>query len=500
VSVTEVNWDEKLSPKQQELLGAMFGRPRPVILFGGGSGCGKSHGLRASLVVSHQYIAETCGVRPRSVLIAENYGALQKRFESAWLEEYGPSGWMQPGVGTVRKSGEGGYGFYFTDPKYGYISMLTWDDPTALRGTEYFCVAYDESTTAPSHYMEQATVQLLRIGARQRGCPSNPLVLTSNWDGAGMGWHKAMFYDRNESYGVDPDDILFIPGVIDDNPNKEFVAQYKPTLEALTGLLRDSRLLGIPTMPTGAAFQMANPAVQGFDYYKTFPNGIPGDWARIMGVDWGYDAPFCALWTAISPCGRKAYTYRELYEAKVLDYDQAAKIVSATGGHEKIDRIYADNQMWQSRMDTRAGSRGPTIADTYNEVLGADDKHRFPTLQKAKKPERIIGANFLRAGLSRSPLAPWEWWVANDCRWLWSELTMAVHGYTNGVPTEDLDKKSPDHALTAAWYHLRTHLDRQASSPSESPVEMLNRAVQSSISVDARNFTERPRSRYDIGA
>lgn len=501
-----VDFNNVLYPGQKPLLAAMVARERPVILLGGGSGGGKSFTLRATFVAWH-LLLHSLGLKGvQTVIFADTIPNVRDRFHSKFESEYGPSGTVSPGLGSMRQSGSSGYAFYFKNPELGAIWLRSWEhDPFALRGKELAAVGFDESTQLMDRYESESAIQLLRIGARFPGSPSLPVVLTSNWDGVGLAWHKRMFFDRTDFHGVDPEDVSYIPLLIDDNKNEEFVRIYKPTLESLTGNLRDSRLLGIPTIPVGAAFPEADRRVQGFNLYETFPTGIPIDWVRILHIDWGFAAPFCALWTAISPCGSKAYTYRERYQARLLDHEQADLIVSSTLPDERIEMIYVDPAMRQRRTDTQSGRSLPSVYDTYKNVFNAD--LRFGRIVGGDNRSRIKNFGWLRQGLSRSPGTPWEWHIERGCTWLWAELENAVFDSSHIGREEDITERSSDHALTAAAYGLRTHLDKFAKHQDLGVADQLASIVNSSENVNSysnKGTRERLRAatsprKWDVG-
>lgn len=78
------------------------------------------------------------------------------------------------------------------------------------------------------------------------------------------------------------------------------------------------------------------------------PFSIPAEWARWRAVDYGYGVPFCCLWGALSPAGT-LYVYRELYQAGLLDRDQAQQIRVYSAG-ERIRATFGDpNSFWTER-------------------------------------------------------------------------------------------------------------------------------------------------------
>lgn len=75
---------------------------------------------------------------------------------------------------------------------------------------------------------------------------------------------------------------------------------------------------------------------------------VPLEWPRWRAVDYGYGAPFCCLWGALAPSGT-LYVYRELYQAGLLDREQAFQIRTASAG-ERIRATYGDaNSFWTEK-------------------------------------------------------------------------------------------------------------------------------------------------------
>ena len=450
---------------------------------GGGSGGGKSFGLRVLHVLAHLEAYQAGAPRPLSAIVCENFPKVRDRIANKFQLEYGPGGTIIPDLGKVVDSGLDGYSFQFNDPKLGAIWFRHFEtEPDMFKGKELIMIGVDEVSEMQEKYLDESFVQRVRIGVRAKGVAHLPLVFTSNWDGAGLAWLRAMFYDRENMQGVDSHDVFFVPMLLDDNPDKEWTENYRPILEALSGQLRDSRLLGIPTMPSGAVFPMADPRVQGFDVVTEFPGGIPLEWTRIVGYDWGFAAPAAMLWHAIHPDGRKVYTYRERYQNRLTDPQQAQLLLDAMQAREYIDCIYADDQCWQSSIDNQTGIARPKIIDNLMHVWREDQRVRL--VLPGKKGPQLDNISWLRAGLSHDPTAKWEWYIDHRCRWLWSELQNAVQGTTTKQNLECISDKSPDHLITAAFYSLRTHLDTQARPTKETVQEQLARIAQTVNLVD----------------
>lgn len=439
------------------------GRHHPNILHGGAGGGGKSHGLRLNAVRWHAYLRKQ-GVRNiRTVLAAATYGDLQDRFFGKLNEEYGHLGKI-----TSRKSGDDGLAFYFNDPHLGAIRLRNLDDPDKYRGTEVMGAFIDEASVLPGTYAGLNVLSLLRYPLRSsQTVPAFPLVMASNWDGIGFEWLVKAFWERSDFQGLPPEDFAFVPALLDDNPNETFKAAFRPQLEALTGHLRDSRLLGIPSRPIGAMFPNLSEALQGFTLRYKFPRGIPPHWPRFLTIDWGVLDPFAAHWHAQNPDGKEIYTYREAYQAGLTTAEQVQTVQELTPADERISAVYMDPAMWANRRDHATLLELPSIATDFLRGLGADQ--RFGPVLPGKKDSRVIGWSVLRSMLDRSGFqTAWpSWWIdKRACPALWGELANAIyHKGPHGQFTEDLQQGRADHALTGCVYGFRERFGRQSDEP-----------------------------------
>lgn len=439
------------------------GRQHPNVLHGGAGGGGKSHGLRLNAVRWHLYLRQL-GVRNiRTVLAAATYGDLQDRFFGKFAEEYGHLGKI-----AKRNTGDDGLAFYFHDKSLGAIRLRNLDDPDKYRGTEVMAAFVDEASVLPATYAGLNVLSLLRYPLRSsQSVPCFPLVLASNWDGIGFEWIVKAFYERTDFQGLPPEDFAFVPALLDDNPNEAFKEAFRPQLEALTGHLRDSRLLGIPTRPIGAMFPNLSEALQGFTLRYKFPRGIPPHWPRFLTIDWGVLDPFAAHWHTQHPDGREIYTYREVYQPGLTTAQQVHAVRDLTGIDEQISAVYMDPAMWASRRDHSTLMELPSIATDFLRGFGADQ--RFGPVLPGWKDQRVLGWSVLRSMLDRSGYqTAWpEWWIdKQSCPALWSELANAIyHKGPHGQFTEDLQEGRADHGMTGCVYGFRARFGRTSDQP-----------------------------------
>src|SRR5438067_1332984 len=71
-----------------------------------------------------------------------------------------------------------------------------------------------------------------------------------------------------------------------DEAKARIVASYPPHE-------REARLKGVPVLGSGRIFPVPEEEIACAE--RDFPNGFPGHWPRIGGMDFGYDHPFAAV-------------------------------------------------------------------------------------------------------------------------------------------------------------------------------------------------------------
>ncbi|MDR5684511.1 MAG: phage terminase large subunit [Armatimonadota bacterium] len=100
---------------------------------------------------------------------------------------------------------------------------------------------------------------------------------------------------------------LYLPATIDDNPNKEFVAQYKRRLLSRPPHIRNALLYGDWWATADSYFaDHWNPTK-----HVVKPFTIPRDWPVYRCLDWGFKSPGCVLWWAVNEDGTMVF-FKEL--------------------------------------------------------------------------------------------------------------------------------------------------------------------------------------------
>lgn len=148
---------------------------------------------------------------------------------------------------------------------------------------------------------------------------------------------------------------LFLPAKLDDNPDKEFVKQYKIRLLSKPSHMRARYLYGDWNSVEGGYFEDDyNPQVHVIEPFK-----IPRDWPKFRAMDWGYKAPGTIGWFAIDP-DENLYQFYEFNFRLMKDEECAFRVQEIEerfGFWDKRGRKSrlngpADTQLWEERGDS----------------------------------------------------------------------------------------------------------------------------------------------------
>ena len=401
------------------------------VLYGGAAGGGKT---RALLMDGIRDCVRYPGIRVGA--FRRTYGELKESLLAELAE-----------VGYAKALGASWNGTEY-ELRFGNGSLMmfryaeTIKDATRRQGGQYQKLLFDERTlTGPEvcGFLESR----LRSGRADR--PVLGIRSGTNPGGAGHGTVKARYIDST-GYGarVITDrrgrTVRFIPSKLADNPHVN--AEYADDLRNLPEQLRKAFLDGDWDSFLGQAF-----GEWSHDRHTLDPITLPPTWRRVMGLDWGFAAPWAALWIAVDEDSR-AWVYREAYKTKVGEEDQARRILAAEAPGEHVAPRWADDAMWATR-----GSARP-IASIYAE----NGVH----LTEAGKGGRVAGWQRLRSYLGDAPACAhhralgWDecprLHVFRTCENLTREIP-ALPFATKGDP-EDVDSTASDHAADALRYAL----------------------------------------------
>ena len=191
-------------------------------------------------------------------------------------------------------------------------------------------------------------------------------VLTANPGGVGHAFVKRLFIDRDFREAENPDDYLFIPAKVYDNP--ALMAKdpgYERGLKNLPPALRAAWLDGNWSVFAGQMFTEFD-----FGTHVIEPFDVPEHWRRYVALDYGMDM-LAAYLIAIDEHDN-AYVMRERYQgrdlapgAEGLIASEAARVVADMVGEDKVNLYLAPPDLWQRKPET-----GRSVADIFREAAG----------------------------------------------------------------------------------------------------------------------------------
>jgi phage terminase large subunit len=245
-----------------------------------------------------------------------------------------------------------GVRFWTEDQEYRYasgaiVAVCGLDDPEKIKSTEFDMIYVQEATE-----LEQLDWELL-VSRLRNGVLS----------------YQQLMGDCNPTYPqhwlrvrCDSGECRLLESRHEDNPMlwtegdwTEFGREYLRTLDSLSGYQYRRLRLGEWCAAEGMYFSEWDPRVHVCEAFE-----IPQEWPHWIAVDYGFAAPFCALWFSRCPETRRIYVYREVYAAGLRDEQQAEVILERSEG-EEIAQVVLDPAMFNLRTEQRR----PSIAAVY---------------------------------------------------------------------------------------------------------------------------------------
>lgn len=333
--------------------------------------------------------------------------------------------------------------------QFGYLDSLT--DVSRYQGTSWGLIAVDERTL-----MLPGAIEILRetirsgdegrsvIGLRgtcNPGGPSHTEIKTNYVEATEYGSHTAV-----DSHGKV---VRYIPAKVSDNPHVG--RDYVRTLEAIPDPARRAAMLDGNWSSFGGQY---------FSEWNQFRHVVPRDAVtlgkglkRWCGIDFGYAAPFCALWGAVDGDGRW-WLYREIYQKGLRPEEQARRILEA---ERKAGEASVAHFIDPSTAAKPTG--GLSVQESYAIVgLGC-----APAAN-----DRISGWQLVHSALADGPLCPVHQLLADKGEWS-TQTCPRLHVLEGSCPNlcrtlpdlpfdstrvEDVDTRVEDHAADALRYMI----------------------------------------------
>ena len=435
-------------------------------LYGGAAGGGKSRFARAeALAFALEVPGSATLILRRTFPDLARPGAMIPK----WLEET-PTALGSFNVQASRWTGRNG-----STVDFGYLASDA--DVTNYQGAEYQLILVDE-VTQQTEFRYRYLLSRLRasgpVKARLEALGYRPrVILTANPGGVGHAWVKARFIDpapagqvwrpRPTKDDPRPGTRTFIPAKVTDNPHVD--DEYELRLDNLDEDTRRALKFGDWDVYAGQRFRDFRR-----DVHVIEPEDLPlslGGIVRAVGVDYGLDAPYAALWGARLADGL-IVVYREDYRPGLTPEEQATAIRTLEAPGERLPQrpipVALDPSTWARNPHVKPDPVGPgnlrvgddgkddpppgSIAAAYRDQLGT-------AVVKAHN-DRLAGVALIASKLRvRADGLP-RLLIYSTCRNLIRTLPALPRDQRR---PEDVDTKAEDHAYDALRY-LVNELER----------------------------------------
>jgi len=431
-----VSWSDLINftDRQKDAYRSMYNHT--FTLYGGARGGGKSYFLRWAMISWMIYQAKKGFPGIVGGLFSSTYTSLKDR-QIGKIDKEFPA-WL----GTLKENKTHGLAFYLHD-KFGggVLTLKNLDETSKYKSAEFGIIGVDELT---EHTVDTFNILIgsLRWAKLKKPC----FIAGSNPDGIGNEWVKNYFINKEYPPELQPlaNEFNFVPALPTDNPHLD--KSYYIMLNSLPDDLRRAWLLGDWNVFKGLAFKS-------FAKHKHViePFDIPDYWTRIIGIDSGYRAPFCALFGARNPDNGRVIFYKEIYETELTDRQQARRILDLSDKQELKAVRYADPAMWSRKTQEFITSSAEVFSQNGCFIRKGDNDR----LSGKRKVDRML--NPLEDGLPGLM-------IFNTCPNLIKQLSQLVYDTSN---TEDTNSKMEDHAYDAARYALTTIRDYRPPVPAK---------------------------------
>lgn len=418
-------------------------RMETEILYGGARGGGKTD---AGIVWLTDHIDNP---RYRALVVRKNSNDL-----ADWIDRAGQ--WYIP-MGAKKREIDNVPSFVWPSGAIIRLGHLKDKDTyTKYQGHEYQRMLIEEATQIPD---KLRYVQLIGSCRSTVEGIKAQVFLTANPGNIGHAWVKERFIDPAPPNTPFKDregrSFIYIPSTIDDNPTlKEKDPGYVRYLESIKetdeNLYRAWRF-GDWSIFVGQVFSKFRPNTHVIPKLPVPLNQCK----KIVGFDWGYNAPGAAVYIAVTPKNRWGvrhyFQYREIYQNQT-DPEEWAEKMNLYSLNEQIDYVVLPH-------------------DCYSEVQGHKS---IESIFKAKMPHvRFIRGKTLSRGARHQRVAIMQWVLGSDenepesikaprfqilsrCTDMVRTLPLLVYDEND---IEDIDTDGEDHLFDAASLALMTEIN-----------------------------------------
>ena len=356
---------------------------------------------------------------------------------------------------------------------------------TKYQGHEYQRILIEELTQIPT---EESYLKLIS-SCRSTVPGLDPKIFcTANPGGKGHQWVKRRFIQGHKpmvAFKADGErSRMYIPATIDNNPTLlKNDPNYVDFLENLPEPLRSAWRHGDWDIFAGQYFGEWNPAMHVVKEEMAKKLGYGQEFnKKYIGIDWGYTAPFAAVWIEGTP-NNMVFAYRELYgtERHPVEWGQDIKDMT---GDEEIFMSLGDPSMWARNPMSWNASHTQMYTDKSIATALAE---YVPNLVPANN-SRIIGwRNMAQLMHYKKGKLPNFYIIDKACPNLERTIPDMIRDDKN---PEDLDTTLEDHICDAMRYAL-THIQAPAKPVKKKPV--LQQQIEKLL-----EFEDKEESTYDF--
>jgi hypothetical protein len=424
------------------------------LLYGGAAGGGKSRWLRAEVLATLLRFPGSAGV-----IFRRTFADLSRADGHILsLQEEIPT--------SVGRYNAGEHAWTFHNGSRLELAHLQRDaDVLKYQGAAYSVIAFDELTQF-NEFQYRYMLSRLRVSGSVRDAMAEAgwrprMLAAANPGGPGHAWVKARFIDPAPPEMLwrpaaapeepNPGTRIFIPAKLSDNPHLD--ASYGDRLASLGEDERRALRDGDWDVFAGQRFAAWRRATHVID-----PEQLPiplGGVPRAVGVDYGLDAPFCALWGALLGDGL-VVVYRELYAPGLTAGEQADALLAAEQPGERDPAsgrpipVALDPASWARSPLVKAP--GPSLGDLPppGSIAGEYRARVGNALVKANN-DRLAGVQIIADRLRVRPDGVPRLLVYSTCTNLLRTLPFLPRSPFN---PEDVDTRAEDHAYDALRYLL----------------------------------------------
>jgi hypothetical protein len=356
-------------------------------------------------------------------------------------------------------------------------------DVTKYQGAEWAILAFDqvEQFTEFQYRYLQHRLRVSGVSANlMEAAGYRPKVIcTANPGGVGHGWVKRRWVDPfptgftvfRPAPSIDDEDPgtkCYVPATVDDNPevNEDYVRQ----LDRLPPAERQAMRHGDWNVHSGQRFPHFRTATHVIEP-EDLPIPVGAGITRGVGVDYGLDAPFCALWGALLP-DNLVVVYRELYTPGLVAWQQAQAMLGAEArGERRAGRpspvaldpaCWARNPTIEVPKDYDAANRGPADEGLPPPgSIAAEYLAQGVPVQKANN-DRLAGVAIVSDRLIVRPDGLPRLLIYSTCPNLIRTLPELIR---DPKRPEDIDTNGEDHGYDALRYLLFLLLGMSPGGP-----------------------------------